>query len=198
MINKIILAISTFFFAIFLVILFVEIYYRSKAEKYLKVTNDSFFWKEPEAQRGKTYRYKSLGFRFTGDDEHCHFLIDNKCSVHVVRPFQCRSFPFWQMMVSSKKNFDNYTKKCKGLQLLKGKFYTREDILKWAQDEYEIEKKYFLEMKKHNFNILKGKPQRASSPKPNIIGKSVKTKNATAIASKTGSNSIFRYLTHPP
>ena len=59
------------------------------------------------------------------------------------------------MMISSKKNFDNYTKKCKGLQILKGKFYTREEILKWAKDEYEIEKKYFLEMKKHNFNILK-------------------------------------------
>jgi Fe-S-cluster containining protein len=128
------------------------------AEKYLKVVNDSFYWKEPGAQRGKTYRFKSLGFKFTGEDEHCHFLTDNKCSVHVARPFQCKSFPFWQMMVSSKLNFDNYTKKCKGLQLLKGKFYTREEILKWAKKEYEIEMKYFLEMKKNKFNILKVYP----------------------------------------
>jgi len=131
---------------------------REFAEKYLKIVNDSFFWKEPEAQRGKTYRFKSLGFRFTGEDEHCHFLKNNKCSVHEARPFQCRSFPFWQMMVSSKVNFDNYTKKCEGLQLLKGKFYTKEEILKWAKNEYEIEKKYFLEMKKHKFNIFEVYP----------------------------------------
>ncbi|MFX1502992.1 MAG: YkgJ family cysteine cluster protein, partial [Promethearchaeota archaeon] len=116
------------------------------AEKYLKVVDDSFFWKEPGAQRGKTYRYKTLGYKFTGEDEHCHFLINNKCSVHKARPFQCRSFPFWQMMVSSRKNFEDYTKKCKGLQTLKGKFYTKEEILNWAKKEYEIEKKYFLEM----------------------------------------------------
>ena len=49
-----------------------------------------------------------------------------------------------------------------------------------------------------NFNILKGKPQRASSPKPNMIGKSVKTKTATATASKTGRNRILKYLIHAP
>ena len=52
------------------------------------------------------------------------------------------------MMVSSKNNFENYTKKCKGLQLLEGKFYTREEILKWAKNEYKVEKKYFLEIQK--------------------------------------------------
>jgi hypothetical protein len=49
-----------------------------------------------------------------------------------------------------------------------------------------------------NFNILKGKPQRASSPKPNIIGNSVNTKTTAAIASKTGSNRNFKYLIHTP
>jgi len=131
---------------------------RNFAKKYVKVINDSFFWKDPDAQRGKTYRFKTLGFRFTGEDEHCHFLKDNKCSVHEMRPFQCRSFPFWQMMVSNRKNFERYTKKCKGLQVLKGKYYSREEILNWAKDEYEIEKNYFLEMQKHNFDILKVYP----------------------------------------
>ena len=80
------------------------------------------------------------------------------CSVHEHRPFQCRSFPFWQMMVSNQKNFENYTKKCKGLQILNGKYYSREEILDWAKREFEIEKNYFLEMKKHNFDILKVYP----------------------------------------
>jgi len=131
---------------------------REFAKRYLKVIDESYFWKKPGEERGKTYRYKTLGFRFTGSDEHCHFLIDNKCSVHQARPFQCMCFPFWKMMVSSRKNFINYTKKCKGLQLLKGKHYTSEEILKWAEEEYNIEKDYFFEMKKNNFDILKVYP----------------------------------------
>ncbi len=131
---------------------------RKFAENYIKMIGDSFFWKEPGAQRGKTYKFKTLGFKFTGEDEHCHFLKDNSCSVHTARPFQCGSFPFWQMMVTSRKNIENYKKKCKGLQLLKGKFYSKEEILDWAAVEYEIEKKYFLEMKKNKFNIFKVYP----------------------------------------
>jgi len=128
------------------------------AKQYLKVINDSFFWKEPGAARGKTFRFKSLGFKFSGDDEHCRFLKDNSCSIHEARPFQCRCFPFWQMLVSNRKNFINYSKKCPGLKVMKGRHYSKEEILDWAKGEYEMEKKYFLEMKKHNFNILKVYP----------------------------------------
>ena len=131
---------------------------RNFARKYVKVIKDSFFWKEPGAQLGKTYKYKTLGFAFTGEDEHCHFLKENMCTVHEARPFQCRSFPFWKMMVSSLRNFQDYTKKCKGLQLLKGKYYSKEEILNWAKAEYEMEKKYFLELKAKNFDILKVYP----------------------------------------
>ncbi|MFX1355338.1 MAG: YkgJ family cysteine cluster protein [Promethearchaeota archaeon] len=128
--------------------------YRSFIKKYLKIIEDSFFWRAPNMKRGKTYKFKTLAFKFTGKDEHCHFLIDNVCSVHEARPFQCRCFPFWKMMVTNKKNLLDYSKKCKGLRLLKGRFYTKEEILDWARKEYKIEKEYFLEIKKHNFNIL--------------------------------------------
>ena len=129
------------------------------AKKYLKVVNDSFFWKEPGAERGKTYRFKSLGFRFTGEDECCHFIQDNKCTVHEARPFQCRAFPIgWNMLINSVKNFKNYSKKCPALQNSlenKGKFYSRDEIILWANEEYEMEKRYFLIMKKNDFNIFK-------------------------------------------
>lgn len=128
------------------------------SKKYLKVINDRFFWRDIDAKKGKTYRFKTLGFAFKGDDDHCHFLKKNMCILHEARPFQCRSFPFWQMMVSSSKNFQDYTKKCKGLQILKGKFYSKEEILNWAKSEYKIEEKYFLEMKEKNFDILKVYP----------------------------------------
>lgn len=61
-------------------------------------------------------------------------------------------------MVTKKKNFLEYSKKCKGLRLLKGRYYSKEEILEWAQKEYNIEKDYFLEMKEHNFAISKVYP----------------------------------------
>jgi Fe-S-cluster containining protein len=129
------------------------------AKKYVKVLNDSFFWKEPGANRGKTYKFKTLGFAFTGTDEHCHFLDEeNRCTVHENRPFQCRCFPFWKMMVTSRINVIEYAKKCPGLQASlkgEGKYYERQEIQKWAKEEYEMEKKYFLELKENNFDILK-------------------------------------------
>ncbi len=64
------------------------------AQKYLKIIDDSFYWKELGAERGKNYKFKSLGFKFIGDDEHCEFLNDkNECNVHNARPFQCIAFP---------------------------------------------------------------------------------------------------------
>ena len=128
------------------------------AKKYIKIINDTFFWKEPGDERGKTYKFKTLGFKFTGDDERCHYLKDNKCSVHENRPFQCMCFPFWQMLVSSRKNFVNYAKKCPGLKVLKGKYYSKEQILDWAKKEYEMEKEYFFEMRRNDFNIFKVYP----------------------------------------
>jgi len=59
------------------------------------------------------------------------------------------------MLVSSRKNFVNYSKKCPGLKVLKGRHYSKEEILDWAKKENEMEKKYFLELKKRNFDILK-------------------------------------------
>jgi Fe-S-cluster containining protein len=128
------------------------------AKRYLKVIKNTFYYKEPGADRGKNYKFDTLGFKFTGKDEHCTFLKDNKCSIHEARPFQCRCFPFWQMMVESKKNLVNYSKKCAGLKESlenKGTFYSPEKMIEWARREYEIEKEYFLEMKNYDFDILK-------------------------------------------
>ncbi len=132
------------------------------AKEYLKVIDDSFFWKEPGEEKGKTYRYKSLGFKFTGDDEHCDFLKENECTIYKARPFQCRAFPIgWNMLINSVSNFNDYSKKCPALQNSldnKGKFYSKEEIIKWANEEYEMEKEYFFEMRRNDFNIFKVYP----------------------------------------
>ncbi len=132
---------------------------REFAKKYFKIVDDSFYWKEPDATRAKTYRYKTLGFKFIGDDEHCQFLKDNKCTIHEARPFQCRAFPIgWNMLINNVKNFIDYSKKCPALHNSlenKGKFYSKEEILEWASEEYEIEKAFFFRMKKNDFDIFK-------------------------------------------
>ena len=131
------------------------------AQKYLKAIDQTFLFKEPGAQKGKNYRFKTLVFKFEGDDEHCNFLVGNECSVHEARPFQCRCFPFWQMMVESQKNLIDYSKKCPGLKKSlanEGKHYSREEIVAWALEEYKMEEAYFLELKKKDFNIYKVYP----------------------------------------
>ena len=148
---------------------------REFAKRYLKTIDESFIWKGLNDEIGKTYKYKTLGFKFTGDDERCSFLVGNECTVHSNRPYQCRCFPFWHILVTSRKNYVNYSKKCPGLKdslANKGKYYSAEQIQTWATEEYEIEKKYFLEMKKNDFDIYKVYP---FLPK-NFVEKDNKTK----------------------
>lgn len=132
---------------------------RKFAEKYLKITSNTFYWVEPGEKSGKNYKVPTLGFKFIGDDEHCEFLgEDNRCTIYDAAPFQCRSFPFWQMMVSSPKNIKEYSEKCPGLRNMNnngGRFYSREEIYQWAKKEQEIELEYFLKMKENNFDIYK-------------------------------------------
>lgn len=136
---------------------------REFSRKYLKLIRDSFFWRAPGAKRGKRYKFDTLGFKFTGDDEHCHFLVDNTCTVHEARPFQCRAFPIgWKQLISSPSRVKDYSKRCpalqKSLERREGTLYSREELLQWAKKEYEMEKEYFLELKKHNFEIVKVYP----------------------------------------
>lgn len=136
---------------------------REFSSKYLKVIEDSFFWRAQGEKRRKRYKFDTLGFKFTGEDEHCHFLIDNLCSVHEARPFQCRSFPIgWKQLISSPSRVKDYSKRCPALRnSLKKRvstLYSRDELLRWGQKEYEIEKAYFLEIKRHNFDILKVYP----------------------------------------
>ncbi|MBY9021103.1 MAG: hypothetical protein KGD67_08595, partial [Candidatus Lokiarchaeota archaeon] len=37
------------------------------ARKYLKIIDDTFYWNEPGEEEGKTYTFKTLGFKFTGN-----------------------------------------------------------------------------------------------------------------------------------
>jgi Fe-S-cluster containining protein len=127
--------------------------------KYLRIVKDTFYWKAPGSELGKKYKYDSIGFKFTGGDDHCAFLSDNKCTTHEARPFQCSAFPIgWNLLVNNLNNFKEYSKKCPALKDSlenKGEHYPKEEILKWAEKEHELEKAFFLKMKRNNFDIFK-------------------------------------------
>ena len=54
---------------------------------------------------------------------------DGKCTVYEARPLQCRSFPFWQSIISNKTGWETSAKSCPGMN--KGTFYSKESIKKW-------------------------------------------------------------------
>lgn len=45
-------------------------------------------------------------------DYSCIFLKENRCTIYPVRPLQCKTFPFWKEIVSSKENLESYKKIC--------------------------------------------------------------------------------------
>jgi uncharacterized protein len=45
----------------------------------------------------------------------CHFLKDGGCSVHPVKPVQCRLFPFWPELVESRTEWNRAAKRCPGI-----------------------------------------------------------------------------------
>lgn len=45
----------------------------------------------------------------------CHFLSETGCSVHVVKPVQCRTYPFWPELVEDRDAWNDESKRCPGI-----------------------------------------------------------------------------------
>jgi len=45
----------------------------------------------------------------------CHFLTENGCSVHPVKPVQCRLYPFWPELVENRANWQAERAMCPGI-----------------------------------------------------------------------------------
>ena len=61
-----------------------------------------------------------------GEDEHCVFLEEGKCSIYPVRPKQCRTYPFWPENMKTKAYWDLTKKMCLGIG--KGQVLSTEEI----------------------------------------------------------------------
>lgn len=45
----------------------------------------------------------------------CHFLGEGGCSIHPVKPVQCRLFPFWPELVESRREWRTTGRWCPGI-----------------------------------------------------------------------------------
>ena len=133
------------------------------AEKYIDIIDYDFnLWEEDLEQSTGVHKLKTLVLR-GNQKENCTFLFEEKgkklCQIYRARPFQCRGFPFWSMIMTQEKVFNENVDFCAGFHTadaLNGfKYFTPEDISILAKEERKIERKYVLEMEANDFNIVK-------------------------------------------
>ena len=68
----------------------------------------------------------------------CIFYKNKKCTIYPVRPYQCRSYPFWKKNLESEVEWENVAKECPGVN--RGKLYTKSQIENIVNDtpDYNI------------------------------------------------------------
>ncbi|MFP4392606.1 MAG: YkgJ family cysteine cluster protein [Desulfohalobiaceae bacterium] len=67
----------------------------------------------------------------------CHFYSRKQgCLIYPVRPWQCKSYPFWFRNLRSKKSWMRVSYECPGIGL--GRLYTLEEIVSYAQQTMHI------------------------------------------------------------
>ena len=88
--------------------LFVDLKDVVNISKFLKITSDEFILK---------YLTKDDDDRFyvSNINKVCVFY-ENGCTIYDVRPWQCRSYPYWYNIVKSKKNWNKESTFCKGMK----------------------------------------------------------------------------------
>ncbi len=48
-------------------------------------------------------------------DAQCHFLTGQGCSIHPVKPAQCRLYPFWPELVENRSAWNEEAESCPGI-----------------------------------------------------------------------------------
>jgi Fe-S-cluster containining protein len=71
--------------------------------------------KPAEFERVYVYRTKRLLRLRMPRHTQCHFLRENGCSIHPVKPTQCRIFPFWPELVDDKREWRKTAAWCPGI-----------------------------------------------------------------------------------
>ena len=81
------------------------------------LTRIAKFLELPTAEFERRYVYRTtrqLRLRVPRQVQ-CHFLLDGGCSIHPVKPAQCRIFPFWPELVDDKRVWRKAAAWCPGI-----------------------------------------------------------------------------------
>ena len=68
-----------------------------------------------EFEERSVFRTKNLRRLRVPGPVRCEFLRDGGCSIHEVKPVQCRTFPYWPELVGHKKHWEDTGKYCPGI-----------------------------------------------------------------------------------
>src|SRR5579864_7067372 len=71
--------------------------------------------KPAEFERIYVYRTSRLLRLRVPRETQCHFLREGGCSIHPVKPTQCRIFPFWPELVESRREWKKTARYCPGM-----------------------------------------------------------------------------------
>jgi len=68
-----------------------------------------------EFERKLCYRTRNRVRLRVPKEVNCHFLVDGGCSIHAVKPTQCRVFPFWPELLESRREWKKTARYCPGI-----------------------------------------------------------------------------------
>jgi Fe-S-cluster containining protein len=85
-----------------------------------------------EFERKYCYRTRNLVRLRVPRETTCPFLREGGCSIHVVKPTQCRIFPFWPELLESRREWKKTARYCPGIG--KGALIQIETVREQAQE----------------------------------------------------------------
>ena len=86
---------------------------------HLGLPPDEFLFRYARQAMGR-YTFKEV------TDYDCIMLKEKRCSIYAVRPTQCRTFPFWDENLDTRKGWQEASRRCPGVD--RGRRYTFEEI----------------------------------------------------------------------
>jgi Fe-S-cluster containining protein len=70
---------------------------------------------EAEFEKRYVIRYRHILRLRKPRNSQCHFLTAGGCSVHAVKPVQCRTYPFWPELVEDRAAWQAEASRCPGI-----------------------------------------------------------------------------------
>ena len=105
------------------------------SEEELKVLSEHR--KEPLNDLIASKTRENDGMRYLQERENgdCVFFMDGRCSVHPVKPTQCRLYPFWFQNVRSEKTWRKTCEECPGIG--EGELVSPDEIIQQVTEDLD-------------------------------------------------------------